>query len=470
MPFTENGLVIPRQPENIANLVAEQKINIHPNINVAPDTFLGERNSVLAEQITLIYEYIEDCYSQRRLSSARGKALDEFGLEKNVSRLLASESTVDVYLEGTNDVLVPLNSLVEDSSTKQRFLTQATKRISNLGCVGATLGITTSAISTAFTVTINGTAYTRTTPGSGVDMTVTLGLLRDDINTAAIGVTATSTGNSIVLVSPTNTPFDVIHNTSFAFTSVKSTVKVKSLNKGVASSPTPSAWRIMSPVPGWDTVSPIMATAVNGREDELDEDFRLRIRSSNDSLGRGTARAVKTKLRNVPGVTHADVFENKTILPVGALEPFSILCVVDGGDEQDIAQTIWETAGHSHFNGDTSINYVDEFNVTQLVKFSRPEEVNIDIQITLVTFEEETLTPDHVNVIKNAVVAFVNNIGLGKDVIPSQIYVPIYNSVDGVNVTNIQVKPAGSGSYSSARFTIDPDQFAHTSVTNISVV
>ena len=121
--FSPEGLVIPRQPEIIANLVAEENIYIHPDINTAPDTFLGQRNEVLANQITVIHEYLEACYSQRRLSSAVGRALDEIGLEKNVTRLLSSNSSVDVILEGINDTLVPSNSLVEDQSTKQRYLT-----------------------------------------------------------------------------------------------------------------------------------------------------------------------------------------------------------------------------------------------------------------------------------------------------------------------------------------------------------
>lgn len=467
--FSPEGLVIPRQPEIIANLVAEENIYIHPDINTAPDTFLGQRNEVLANQITVIHEYLEACYSQRRLSSAVGRALDEIGLEKNVTRLLSSNSSVDVILEGINDTLVPSNSLVEDQSTKQRYLTQSTKRILNIGCIATTINTTTSAPSTAFTITINGTAYTRSTPGSGVNMTTTLGLLAGDINTAVIGVTASSTASSISLVSPTNTPFDVTTNSSFSWAIVKTKVKAVSLAVGSISAPTPGDWRILSPVPGWNKVSPLMSSASNGRDEELDEDFRIRIRASNDSLGRGTTRAVKTKLRNVPGVLHADVFENTTIVPIGSIDPYSIHCVVDGGDEEDIAQTIWETHGHCHLMGDTSVNYIDEFGVTQLVKFSRPDAIDVDVRVTLVAFEEETLTPDYVNIIKNAVVSFINNIGLGKDIIPSQMYVPIYNSVDGVNVTNIEVKPNGSGSFSNARFTINPSQFAHTVVANVSI-
>lgn len=468
--FSAEGLVIPRQPEIVADLIAEEQIQIHPDVNTNPDTFLGQRNQVLASRMSTIFEYLEACYSQTRLSSAVGRGLDELGLQKNVSRLLASNSSVDVVLEGINDVYIPSNSLVEDSSTKQRFLTQEAKRILNIGCVGIILNITTSSPSTAFTITINGTAYTRSTPGSGVNMATTLGLLRDDINTAAIGVTASSTASSITLVSPAYAPFDVTTNSSFSFGTVKTKVKVNSLNVGSNTAATPGDWRILSPIPGWNKVSPIISTLTPGRDDELDEDFRIRIRASNDSLGRGTTRAVKTKLRNTVGVIHADVFENTTGVTVGTIPPYSIHCVVDGGTEQDIAKTIWETHGHAHMIGDTSVNYVDEFAVTQLVKFSRPEALEVDIEITLVTFEEEVLTPDYVNVIKTAVVSFINSLGLGKDIIPSQLYVPIYNSVDGVNVTNIRVKPNGSGSFSTARFTINPDQYAHTATTNISII
>lgn len=472
--FTGEGLVIPRQPEIIQDLIEEEKINIHPLVNTNPDVFLGQFNNVLANLSRVSYEYLEQAYNQTRLSSAEGAGLDELGSEKGVSRLLASESYVDVIVEGTNEIIIPQGSLLEDPSTKQRYITRQGKRISNTEAISAIFNTTTSAPSTAFTITINGIPYTRSTPGSGVNMVTTLGLLAGDINAAAIGVTANSTASSITLSSNTLTltPFDTTSNTSFSMGNVQTKAKAVSVNKGSVTAATPGNWRILSPVPGWVKVSPIISTLQAGRDREEDQDYRLRIRVSNDNLGRGTTRAVKTRLRNVAGVTHADVFENTTISTVGTLPPYSIHCVVSGGDEDEIAKTIHETIGTGTTDqvGSTVIVYTDEFGEDFSVHFSRPTPVNIEVRITLVIFEEESLTDDYLNIIKTSVVEAVNNTGLGQDIIPSHLYVPIYTNVTGVNVTNIEVRVVGGPSYSNARLTIDPDKFAQTTTSNISIV
>jgi uncharacterized phage protein gp47/JayE len=161
--FSAEGLVIPRQPEIVADLIAEEQIQIHPNVNTNSDEFLGQLNNVLADRLRLNYEYLEAAYSQTRLSSAVGKALDELAIPKNVGRLAATQSSVDIILEGVNDTKIPSNSLVEDRSTKQRYLTQITKRILNTAAISVVVNITTSAPSTPFTITIDGIAYTRTT-------------------------------------------------------------------------------------------------------------------------------------------------------------------------------------------------------------------------------------------------------------------------------------------------------------------
>lgn len=472
MPFTENGLVIPRQPEIISDLVVAEQINIHPNINVSPDTFLGENNQVMAELATLAYEYLEKAYNQTRLSSAEGRALDEIGILKGLSRLLASESTVDIVLEGLNDLYIPSNSLVQDKATKQRFLTLAAKRILNLGCISAVCNTTTSAPSTAFTITINGTPYTRSTPSSGVNMTTTLGLLAGDINTAAIGITATSTATSITLESPTNTPFDVTLNPSFIFGTVKVKVKAKSLLKGPDTAATPGDWGILTPVPGWAKTYPIMASAVDGRNDESDEDFRLRIANSDGSGGKGTTRAVRIALENTPGVTQVNVEENTTGVTAGGIPPYTMNCVVDGGLPADIAKVIWETKGSTTpMMGSQEVPYTDENSITRVVKYDIPTGVDIDVKITYTEYPEEPTPTDWQNTLKQAVSGYINNLGLGLDVLPSKIFPPIYNSVTGIAVQLIELKEHSSPTWGTATISISASQFAKvTALTNILLV
>ena len=63
-------------------------------------------------------------------------------------------------------------------------------------------------------------------------------------------------------------------------------MNAQSLLKGSATAATPGDWAILSPIPGWQKTSPIMSTLVTGRDDELDEDYRIRIRTSDGSGGK----------------------------------------------------------------------------------------------------------------------------------------------------------------------------------------
>ena len=467
--FSQEGLVIPRQPEIVADLIAEEKINIHPDVNTNPDEFLGQLNNVIANTLRLGYEYTEAAYSQQRLSSAVGRGLDEIGITKGISRLLASVSTVDVVLEGINDIYIPSNSLIEDRSTKQRYLTNSAKRILNLGCIGITVNITTSAPSTAFTITINGTAYTRSTPGSGVVMATTLGLLAGDINTAAIGVTASSTASSITVTSNTNTNFDLVVNSSFSYGIVKCKVNAFSLLKGGATAATPGDWGILSPIPGWNKVYPIIATLVTGRDYEEDEDYRIRIRVSDGTGGKGTTRAVRIALENTTGVTHVAVEENTQGYAVGGIPPYTIHCVVDGGFPADIAKTIWETIGCvTPMLGAEEVTYIDENSIPRVVKYDTPDPIDIDVRITTISNSEEATPVDWQTTLKQAVADYINGLGLGIDVIPSKLYVPIYTSISGRTVTLIELKEHTSPTWGTAAITISVSQFATvSSLTNI---
>ncbi len=465
--FTNEGLVIPRQPEIVEDLVALEQINIHPLVNTNPDTFLGEFNNVIANLSRVSYEYLEKANNQRRLSSAEGQALDELGILKGVSRLLASPSYVDVLLEGINDIFVPAFTLIEDKVTKQRYLTQAAKRILNLSCCEAKVTITTSAPSTAFTITIGSTVFTRSTPGSGVNMTTTLGLLAGDINTAAIGITASSDASTITLVSPTFTEFSVTTNSSFSFTTVKSKVRAASLLTGSATAATPGTWNILAPIPGWNKVSPIMSSLSTGRDREEDSAFRLRIRYT-EGGGKGTTRAVRQALEGVNGVLHVSVEENVTNATVDSIPPYAIYCVVDGGADQDIAKAIWETKGcNTHMKGLTVINYTDEKGIIRTIRFDRPVAVEVDVRITYVDNPEELYPEDWEATVKQAVADYINALGLGYNLIPSKLYVPVYTSIKGLTVTLIELKEHSSPTWGTGQIVITPSQFAKTVVANI---
>lgn len=81
--------------------------------------------------------------------------------------------------------------------------------------------------------------------------------------------------------------------------------------------------------------------AATGTLAETDEEYRVSRKDRLQALGAGTVVAIKAALRDdVSGVTDAFVTENDTDVTVGALTPHTIRCVVSGGADQDIIDTI----------------------------------------------------------------------------------------------------------------------------------
>lgn len=470
MPFTPNGLVIPRQPEIINDLVADQQIRIHPNINTSPDTFIGENNVVFSRMLSLAYEYLEKAYSQTRLSSAEGLALDEIGIKKGITRIAASPSSVYLTLIGINDIYIPANTLVQDPVTKQKYITQTFKRIFSESCVQAEIRTTSQAPSTTYAITVNGTTYSRTTSSSSVDINATLNQLASDVTIP--GITATVTGTVLTLYTPAFSEFSVTLNSNLAFNEVRSKVKAKSVNTGADTAATPGDWKILNAVPGWNKVIPRMSTSSPGTDKEEDETYRIRIATDDGAGGKGTTRAVQRALQNVSGVTHVNVEENTSAVTVGGIPPYTIHCIVDGGDSDIIAKTIWETKGSTTPTvGTQVVSYADENGISRIINFDRPVALTIDVQITAIINSEETLTSDWQNVLKNSVSSYVDSLGLGKDVYPSKIYFPIYRDVSGVVVTDIKLRQHGTSTWLSTPITAPPSQFAKiAALTDITII
>ena len=475
MAFTADGLVIPRLPEIVAELVSKEQINIHPNINTQSDVLLGQMNNVIADEIATVYEYLEYAYNQKRLQSAEGRGLDELGILKGITRLQASQSLVEIVLEGTEDTYIPSNALVEDSGStsnpKNRFLTQENKRIQASSSISTVFTINTSAPDTDFTITLDGVDYTQTSPPVDVVMADLLAVLADAINSVT-NISATSDATSITVTSDDYSNIVMEAGSAFDIGTVKSKVQVKSVLYGSTTAPTPStSWRILSPVIGWAKAYPIMSSAQNGRDIETDTDFRIRIRTSASTAQRGTTRAVLSQLLNLTGVTHATVVENTTGAVVDGIPAYGLSCIVEGGSNEDIAKTIWETKGTcTPLLGEVHVDYVDEFGITRGIDFDRPTALNMDVQIVYEIYSEEELTDDFENVIKAAIVDYFSKLGLGMDVIPSKLYAPIYTSISGLNILSIVVREHGVGSYQSYKFPIASTQYAKVTVENIAVI
>lgn len=115
---------------------------------------------------------------------------------------------------------------------------------------------------------------------------------------------------------------------------------------------------IVSSVLGWETVNNAAEPAPLGADAESDASYRIRIKNSRYS-GTGFVADISSKINSVDNVLSSFVYDNGTASPVTydtvVIDAHSLVAVVDGGTDADIANAIYTTksagCGYTKING-----------------------------------------------------------------------------------------------------------------------
>ena len=183
-----------------------------------------------------------------------------------------------------------------------------------------------------------------------------------------------------------------------------------------------------------------------GRARETDAQLRFRMLQTS-SAASGTPEGIYTAISQVDGVTYASVLENFTdTTNDSGMPPHSIMPVVDGGDDNEVALAILATRGagidfttSSHIPGAswTSVSVINPANGQSVaVWFARPSNTTAAIDINIST--DSNFPSDGQQRIKDEVVNFVNQWPIGKLLYASRLYTPI-NLVPGVDVNTVTI-------------------------------
>ncbi|MBI6548574.1 baseplate J/gp47 family protein [Xenorhabdus lircayensis] len=191
---------------------------------------------------------------------------------------------------------------------------------------------------------------------------------------------------------------------------------------------------IGTPTRGWQSVrNPSAAT--QGRAVETDAELRIRQRRSVALPSRTVLDGVQGAISLVHGVSRLRGFENDTNqTDEYGIPPHSIAMIVDGGDASTIAQTIALKKGPGGGTyGDTVIKVADRYQILHPIRFSRPVDVEVFIEIHLNPFEGyTTLVGDK---IKTSVADYINSILIGDRVYLTKLYSPANLPGDGEGKT-----------------------------------
>lgn len=234
-----------------------------------------------------------------------------------------------------------------------------------------------------------------------------------------------------------------------------------------------SVLEILTPVVGLNsvTLNTENPNIILGRLAETDDELRVRRQYSVGQTATTTMASMLASIYSLDDVLHATYFENDTLLtdshgiPAKAFE-----FIVDGGDENEISDVIFYNKSiGSQAYGSTIIEKTDEEGNIYSIGFSKADDVNVGMEITLTvpSLPSETW----INNVKKALKEKFNSIqGIGDDV-KNYDYFTVLTTFSGINnidsVKIFDVDATGTPLYD--QLSIGEKQIGKLDIANISI-
>lgn len=458
MALTSNGLEIKRLPEVLEDLSTELKTQLGSDIDLSSSSLLGIINAIYATAIADQWSLAEAVYAAFNINAAEGKQLDDLVALVGIARLAASPTVGDIEFKGDEGVVIPVGTQVADNSSNTYSTTESVS-LSLTSCTSADIKVGTVLDSTLYTIAVNTDSYGYTSGVGATEESIIEGLRA--LITTQTDYKATKNTAGDILTIDANTDLASLTVTLSADLVAEKVTAVGSVQNdinGAIQALANSITTITTPVSGLDSVNNPVALTL-GREEETDTELRQRHTESVQVAGTATVEAIQASLRKVQGVTQALVVENRSNVTDGdGRPPKSYECVVEGGTEDNIGQTVWDTKPAGVETYGSILNVVTDVDGnSQSVYFSRPKPSYIWFEVEYTLYDEESFPTNGEDAIKEAVVAFGKTLGLGNDVIPKRFFGTVYTSVAGIEDLTIRVATSGEDPNTTpATFTENP--------------
>ena len=314
--------------------------------------------------------------------------------------------------------------------------------------------------------------YPKTAQGSQLDNVVTFNGI-ERLGATSSTATLTLSGDSGTII-PIGTAFATSDTAERFLTDNQVTigaggtvqVAATAENTGAIEATAGTITTIANPILGLNSVTNANDAEV-GRDIETDAELRIRREQSTQALGQNLTDSLFGQILNIDNVVDALVISNrKDVIDLNGIPPHQFLTVVDGGAEEDIANAIWvNTPPGIDSYGDITAIVIDSQGFPQEVKYSRPTEIDIYMEIDVITDIEFPIDGD--DQIKDGVVTFGNTLGISDDVILSKFYTPI-NQIDGVVGITVKIDTV-SPATGTSNIAIAIDEIAKFDTTRVVV-
>jgi hypothetical protein len=250
----------------------------------------------------------------------------------------------------------------------------------------------------------------------------------------AVGDQRTNNGNAYVCITtgtsagsggPTTTDADITDNTVHWMYMGEGTgavaVTAACIETGPIMAVAGDITEIETQTSGWLGVINLL-DATLGSDRTSEEGLRLLREFEIGALGSTPLAAIRGELSRVEGVTAVTVFQNITdVTDADGVPPHSVEALVTGGEDDEICEALFNAvaAGVRTYGGESG-TVTDEEGTDHTIMFSRPEEVDIYVTITL-TKVAATYPSDGDAQVKAAIVAFGDAQSTGTDAVATAL-------------------------------------------------
>ncbi len=483
--ITPDGLVIKRLQDIKEEAEETLKSSFGSNINLGPESIFGQIVGLFSERESLIWELMEDVYNSQFPSSAEGINLDLVCSISGITRLPATRSSVTLKALGDAETIIPIGSQVSKvGDALTIFETTEIGTIDNGADEIQNVDFSDVPDAGEFKLTYNGVETSALTSSSDAsDVEDALNGLPD---LSSVSVTGDFSVGFIVNFSGIDGKKEhellSVSSNTLVIGPTPITVTIESVTKGYAPMALISAQCteigpiealaeslsvIETAVSGWNSVTNELDADL-GSYEETDAELKIRRDETLQVAGAGTVDAIRSRLLNIPEVSAVIVFENRTnIEDLNGRPPHSYEVVVQGGDQQELFEEIWESkpAGIETV-GNVSGQITDSQNFLQTVKFSRPTEVPIYLTVDLTT--DETFPVNGATVVENAIITWGDELGIGKDVIVYPKLMAQLCVVQGITDVTIKIGKTSSPT-DDANIEIEPNEISTWDSSRIAI-
>lgn len=473
--LTTTGLQTKRYQEILDDIKESLYRDISPNLDVSEDSQLGLFLASVCRALADAHEILSEIYDGGTIDKAEGFSLDDVTALNAVYRYVAQATRGQAEFTGTSGSPVPSTTRLR-STAGNIFYPVSTFTLTPSYCVEANLEVNSLRTDANYVIIIDNVEYSYQ-PTSSDTVTTLLQHLADSINGGIVAKAEVVEDGSVLkiykdtgdIVARTN-PMVVTATTFLTFTKITTINDVVAEQTGALPTLAGTLIEIETTVDGLDSVFN-RYDLVTGRDEESDTELRQRYLESLAVTGVGTLDAIVAAVKRVQGVSDASGVENDTdTTSSDGLPPKSFKIVVVGGQNDNVAQAIWDTkpTGIRAYGSIFGTAY-DLGDLPHNVYFSRPMPKYVFVKVKYSLYDEESLDIPEQD-IHDRIVQGINTYGrtlkVGNDVIPNRIYGYVYDVIQGIEINEIKVAlannqsvPPADDQYTTARITVDGDQY-----------